>query len=195
MIFGFNTDVHVNDVTYHVQTEDRGARNPVVDSVIYVGGKIVDRVRTPYSPEAATQAEIETMVRNQHRAVLESIRSGTFTTAKPAAEPLPRPSGYGLRLENPHDIVKDGQLRFEFHLWNRVQAAPAEGASLDVRWWLDGHTPDKIMLQAGEDGSAVLCLPMPPDQRDITLLVCAKGSEGREIAKFHVRGKALASDK
>src|SRR3990167_6424881 len=67
MIFGFNTDVTGKDAVYHVQTEDRGVRNPVVDSIIYVGGKIVDRRRTPYVPAEATQAQIEEMVRQQHK--------------------------------------------------------------------------------------------------------------------------------
>lgn len=191
MIFGFNTDVHVSNITYHVQTEDRGTKNPVVDSVIYVGGKIVDRVQTPYNPEAVTEAEIEAMVRRQHRELLESIRSGTFTAAP---EPLPLPLGYGLRLVNQSDIVRDGQLLLEFRVWNRAQSAPAPGASLDVRWSQDGEAPQKMLLRAGSEGEALVSIPAPESGREITLLVCVKGDEGREIAKFRVRGKTAASD-
>ena len=84
MIFGFNTDVSGKDAVYHVQTEDRGVKNPVIDSIVYVGGEIVDRVRTPYVPQETDQAEIEAMVRNQHRQLVESIRSGSLC-ALPAA--------------------------------------------------------------------------------------------------------------
>ncbi len=188
MIFGFNTDVHINDVTYHVQTEDRGGKNPVVDSMIYVGGKIVERVRKPYNPEAVTQPEIEAMVRNQHRELLESIRSGTFVaSAQTASQPLPPPSGYGLRLMNPDGIAGDGQFRFEFAVWNRTRAEPAQGASLDVRWMPDGEPVREIALQSGDEGEAVACFPIPEGEREITLLVCVQGSEGREIAKFRIR--------
>jgi len=54
MIFGFNTDVTGRDGVYHVQTEDRGTKNPVVESVVYVGGKIIAKRRTSYSPAEAT---------------------------------------------------------------------------------------------------------------------------------------------
>ena len=54
MIFGFNTDVTGKDAVYHVQTEDRGAKHPVIDSIIYVSGRIVDRRQTPYVPGEVT---------------------------------------------------------------------------------------------------------------------------------------------
>ena len=41
MITGFNTDVEYDGRTFHVQTEDRGQRNPVVESLVYSGGEIV----------------------------------------------------------------------------------------------------------------------------------------------------------
>lgn len=195
MIFGFNTDVQRNDVTYHVQTEDRGAKNPIIDSMIYVGGKIVERVRTPYSPAATPQEEVETLVRNQHRELLESIRSGAFQpSASRAPEPPPTLSGYGLRLLNRDGIARDGQLQFEFSVWNRAEAEPAAGALLDLRWMPEGEPSQKVMLQAGDDGEAIACFPVPETARDISLLVCAKGSAGHEIAKFHVGSRLVAGD-
>src|SRR5581483_577150 len=59
MIFGFNTDVPGKDAVYHVQTEDRGAKNPVIESMIYVGGKILGRRRTPYVPSELSREKIE----------------------------------------------------------------------------------------------------------------------------------------
>lgn len=195
MIFGFNTDVQVNDVTYHVQTEDRGAKNPVIDSMIYVGGKIVERVRTPYSPAATPQEEIETLVRNQHRELVESIRSGVFQpSASRAPEPPPSLTGYGLRLLNQDDIARDGQLQFEFAVWNRAEASPAAGALLDLRWMPEGEPPQKVTLQAGDEGESTACFPIPETARDISLLVCAKGSAGHEIAKYRISLKTVAGN-
>src|SRR3990167_4595487 len=114
MIFGFNTDVTGKDAVYHVQTEDRGVRNPVVDSIIYVGGKIVDRRRTPYVPAEATQAQIEEMVRQQHKQLLEEIRGGAFVPSGAHAAPQGPPStGYAVQLRNQTDLVREGQLCFE----------------------------------------------------------------------------------
>ena len=41
MITGFNTDVKHDGSVYHVQTEARGRDNPVLESLVYVGGTIV----------------------------------------------------------------------------------------------------------------------------------------------------------
>ncbi len=38
MNFGFNSNVRVGDVMYHVQTEDRGPSHPFLDTVVYHGG-------------------------------------------------------------------------------------------------------------------------------------------------------------
>ena len=91
MIFGFNTDVPGKDGVYHVQTEDRGARNPVVESIVYVGGKIMGRRRTPYVVAEVTQARIEKMVRRQHKELVEAIRAGTWAPAGDA-HPAPAPA-------------------------------------------------------------------------------------------------------
>ena len=48
MITGFNTDVEYNGRIYHVQTEDRGSSNPVIESLVYAGGEVLASVRTPY---------------------------------------------------------------------------------------------------------------------------------------------------
>src|SRR5262245_29991046 len=125
MIFGFNTDVAGKDGSYHVQTEDRGAKHPVIDSIIYMGGgKIVDRRRTEYDPAQVTPKQIEEMVRKQHKELVDAIRSGAYVRPpsadeKPAAPlatngpgymPVP---GYMIDLLNADDLSLDGQLCFD----------------------------------------------------------------------------------
>jgi hypothetical protein len=54
MITGFNTDVAYEDRTFHVQTEDKGRTNPVVESLVYSGGEIVASRRASYAELAAS---------------------------------------------------------------------------------------------------------------------------------------------
>src|ERR1035437_7705289 len=160
MIFGFNTDVPANGKTYHVQTEDRGAKNPAVDSIIYLGGKIIDRVRTPYDFAKSTQEQIETLVHNQHRELVESIRSGSFAPQAAAPEPeVPPPSGYGIRLLNPGDIERDGQLCFEIAVWDRKDPGPGAGIALDVRWMAGNGEAQRSQLETERDGRAPFSFP------------------------------------
>jgi hypothetical protein len=41
VITGFNTDVKYRGVVYHVQTEDKGTQNPLIETLIYKGGEIL----------------------------------------------------------------------------------------------------------------------------------------------------------
>ena len=49
MITGFNTDVKYRGVVYHVQTEDKGPQNPLIETLIYKGGEILGSRRLPYA--------------------------------------------------------------------------------------------------------------------------------------------------
>jgi hypothetical protein len=97
MIFGYNTDVKAGDTVYHVQTEDRGEKNPVIDSLIYVKGQILDRRLTPYVPGEKTAEQLQEMVKQQHRGLVEAIRGGAY---KPADE-VPSGEGPGASAAGP----------------------------------------------------------------------------------------------
>lgn len=79
MISGFNTDVQHEGHVYHVQTEDRGLDNPVLESLVYIGGTIVAKKRTPYSEQlsnGATEDVISSLLRRQHQVIIAAIKAG-----------------------------------------------------------------------------------------------------------------------
>ena len=189
MILGFNTDVAGKDGDYHVQTEDRGAKSPVIESIVYMGGKILGRRRTSYIPAEVPQEEIEETVRSQHREVVEAIRAGAWVpAAESPAKSLSQPPGYAIRLLNPTDILHGDFLRFQLSVRDREQHSPAGEVTLDIRWLLGGAVAEKQSLHSRADGAAEVWFPMPTDRVYATLLICAQGPGGRELAKFHVRG-------
>ena len=188
MIFGFNTDVVGKDAVYHVQTEDRGAKHPIIDSIIYVSGRIVDRRRTSYVPSEATQAQIEEMVRKQHKELVEAIRSGTFVPAgdSHSAEP-PAPSGYTIQLLNAAGLCHEDQLYFELAVRENGKNQAPHDVSLELRWVVAGAVSISRTMLLGDDGRAEVTFPIPPDQSEAVLLVWAKGPAGKEFSKFHAR--------
>ena len=187
MIFGFNTNVPWNGAVYHVQTEDRGVKNPVIDSIISIGGKIVDRVRTPYIPQVVGPSQIETMLQKQHWQLVESIRSGSFSPAgEQPSTAVPLPDGYAVRLQNPASIYRGDKLVFAVSVWSRTYGVPAQNVSVDARWMKDGYVSQNVTMPTGEDGYAILTFAAPDDGTVRCLLISVEGPEGRELAKFRV---------
>ncbi len=79
MLTGFNTDITHNGVVYHVQTEDKGPANPLILSLVYVGGQILAAKRTHYTrdlAEGATPADLQKKLEKQHKAILALIARG-----------------------------------------------------------------------------------------------------------------------
>jgi hypothetical protein len=87
MITGFNTYVDHEGRVFHVQTEDKGLDNPILESLIYSRGQIVESRRTSYAdltidggdPEPEIQARMEL----QHQAMIREIRNGKFDPEGP----------------------------------------------------------------------------------------------------------------
>jgi len=81
MITGFNTDVPYNGQVFHVQTEDKGKDNPIVESLIYKGGEILGARRTAYSqflPNGYDEKTVIKFMEDQHRSIIEEIKRGAF---------------------------------------------------------------------------------------------------------------------
>jgi hypothetical protein len=85
MITGFNTDVPYMGEVYHVQTEDKGKDNPMVESLIYKGGEILGARRTAYAkflPNGYEEKAVIKFMEEQHRSVIEEVRKGRYAKSK-----------------------------------------------------------------------------------------------------------------
>ncbi len=86
MITGFNTDVKHETKVFHVQTEDRGLANPVVESLVYVGGEILLSKKSPYKDlitgDRVDEKALREMMDLQHRRVIEAVRRGRLNKGK-----------------------------------------------------------------------------------------------------------------
>ncbi|HVF54744.1 MAG TPA: hypothetical protein VM934_01260 [Pyrinomonadaceae bacterium] len=89
MITGFNTDIQYEDVTYHVQTEDKGLETPLILSLVYVGGAILASKRTLYQDliEAGFDEKLLTeRLQRQHKLICAAIRAGRIEDLKRMSE-------------------------------------------------------------------------------------------------------------
>lgn len=86
MITGANTDVDYEGRTYHVQTEDKGRENPVVESLIYCQGEILGTQRHDYAEEIAggyEERRVAEIVERQHQKLIREIRNGLWSEEGP----------------------------------------------------------------------------------------------------------------
>lgn len=87
MITGYNTDVRHGNRVFHVQTEDKGMSNPKIETLIYVGGEILDSYRSSYEDLIAappiTESVIQSRMDEQHRAVIRDIKNGKYDLTPP----------------------------------------------------------------------------------------------------------------
>jgi hypothetical protein len=87
MITGYNTDVRHGNRVFHVQTEDKGLSNPKIETLIYVGGEILDSYRSSYEDltvaPPVTESVIQSRMDEQHRAVIRDIKQGKYDLTPP----------------------------------------------------------------------------------------------------------------
>jgi len=110
MITGFNTDVECADCVYHVQTEDRGLDNPIIESLVYTGGEIVASRKNPYADLIASGCFSEDALMKrmeaQHRELMGEIRHGKFSDEKTR-----KPFGHAIVTNRSFDEVVATFLR------------------------------------------------------------------------------------
>jgi len=81
VITGFNTDVKYRGVVYHVQTEDKGTTNPLIETLIYKGGEILGSRRLPYRDLVKNhddEAAITKLMEDQHKGMIQEVKRGRF---------------------------------------------------------------------------------------------------------------------
>lgn len=86
MITGYNQDVVYKGKVYHVQTEDRGLQNPVIETLVYVGGEILSSYKTSYKElleKGATEKDIQALLEKQHRKIVVDIKLGKHIKEEP----------------------------------------------------------------------------------------------------------------
>ncbi len=78
---GYNSDVTVNGLLYHVQTEDWGRGNPYFMSRVYSQGAVVKSIKTAYAEVLPRDRfdDVETIrlaMKVQHQEILDLLKSG-----------------------------------------------------------------------------------------------------------------------
>ncbi len=197
MSSGFNTDIKVGEHVFHVQTEDRGPAHPVIDTVVYHTGRILHRKSSNYgavdgnSVESVPSAEeIRKLVEVQHRAVIESVRSGALDgelAAANAGAQAVRDAAIQIQLLNPGSWLSAGKVSLELEVSRKTDKQPQPGAQVDAT--IEGALRDgKHSAQSDEQGRVKIQFPLPPlGKGDLALVIQAKADAGKDEIRFSMR--------
>jgi Holliday junction resolvase-like predicted endonuclease len=148
VLTGFNTDIDCDGVTYHVQTEDRGTANPLIESLVYVKGEILATRRTEYSnllEAGAEQPSIQILMERQHRNIVDAIRAGRIDLV--TEPPVSEATDTTVRRRSPAPGKLDG---------SSAEAARLSQKSLDeviADWLAEQRREERVRLrvQGGDD--------------------------------------------
>ena len=175
MAFGHNSKATYNETTYHVQTEDRGVKNPFIDTMVYCYGRVIHRRTNSYYDLLPLTPEKEEALRQrvdaQHKAVVEEIHSGGLQLGLPP-EPAVQvkvkapieshDAAWELQLEllNPRNWLTGRRARLELAV--HIKGSTAAVASARIEGRIEGAAnPAEFTGRTGPDGHAVIEFDMP----------------------------------
>jgi hypothetical protein len=195
MSSGFNTDVHVGDHVFHVQTEDRGPSHPVIDTVVYQHGRILHRQASNYE-EFAGSAEFSAevlgeRVHDQHKRVIEDLRGGAYAAEIAAALELAvRTGGIQVQLLNPTSWLTGGNVSLDVEILRRADRQPQAGAQVEAA--IEGASESSNHAgTSDEQGRVRIEFPLPPlGKGDLALVIHARADAGKDEIRFAMRSRA-----
>ena len=83
---GYNHNVRLSGVVYHVQTEDNATRTEVVTDVFADGGRVIASRREGYASYDGDDLDgfVRALMQRQHKQLMVELRDGCLDGADPA---------------------------------------------------------------------------------------------------------------
>jgi len=191
MLFGHNSNVTVGTDIVHVQTEDRGARHASIDTTVHWHGRVLHRRTHQYLDllplDAARETTLKARVDDQHRAVLEEIRSGKLQLEFPA--PLAA-AQVVLKVELTNAATWLAGKHATLHLTVRDAAGHAVAGAQATARVAGAEIPAEFAAATGADGTAILQFEMPNlSGAEAALVIEASHDGAKGQLRFQLRAK------
>ena len=206
MNFGFNSNVRVGEIIYHVQTEDRGPSHPFLDTVVYLAGRVIYKRSTSYQkfaggaqPNVLAQA-LHERLSEQHQAVIAELEAGTLPLHGKAAEiKLPKAvdpkSALEIQLANPDSWYSPSNMvTLQIELCATGTQQRVSDADVEVCLEYQRRRIPCAESRTDARGCATLEFSMPENVADGTSLVL-RATDGTRFGQLRFRLKAKSGEK
>ncbi|HEU4400946.1 MAG TPA: hypothetical protein VFT43_02460 [Candidatus Polarisedimenticolia bacterium] len=206
MVTGFNTDVEHEGRIYHVQTEDKGLENPIIETLIYMGGEILAARRSSYADlkaQEVSEKQIAERIETQHNRMILDIKEGMYSKKQV------RPFGEGiissksldevvlewlarqaagakiaLQMVSAGGLVEGETAALEFLVSRPSNGEGLAGARVKVKLISTVGKP-KILAEGETDGDGLVALTCPlPVLDGGTSALIIQTSAGKETAEI-----------
>jgi hypothetical protein len=194
MLFGHNSNVTVGADIVHVQTEDRGAGHAFIDTTVHWKGRVLHRRTNNYLDLLPLDGEKENALKsrldNQHRTVIEEIRTGALKLTFPAPAGV-APAALKLELMNAKGWLSGKHATLQLMVRD---AAGNAAAGAETRARVEGADgPAEFSTLTGNDGGATLQFEMPKlTGAEVALLIEASRGSAKGHLRFQLRAKPRA---
>lgn len=188
-IFGFNTDVKLADVVYHVQSEAR-QNDLLLQTLVFVKGQCVGKQAFSYAhelshPGFSTEA-IHELLKTQHKTVLDAIQQGQVAVLNSGSE-VQDVGGAGLSLQWTTAAAGDAAaLPVSFRVLDFGQAAT--GADVVVRGVIASDGLELARGIADNAGAVELSIPLTEEVLARGAVMVQATRQGKSVTrKFRVK--------
>jgi hypothetical protein len=202
MLFGHNSNVEARGTTYHVQTEDRGTTNALIDTTVYFNGRVLHRRTNNYFDllplNPGREQALKVRLDEQHRAVVEELRTGALHLALPREEKATASSAelvtasatgvLSLELINAKTWLTGKRALLQIVVRNEARQAVG-GATVVAR--VDGAAEvTQFSAKTGASGQAQFEFDIPRlAGGEPALVIEASKGNARGHLRFQLRGK------
>jgi hypothetical protein len=152
LITGYNTEVKRKGRVYHVQTEDKGASNPIIETLVYVdGGQIIHSQQYDYSGLVqggkCDEKILLTYLESQHRRIMRWCSGGKFDEDGPPSFGSTIVSGRSFD-EVVLDFIKEQESSEPIEVVLAEEFKPALGSECHFRLLVRGTSGRKPVPRA-----------------------------------------------
>ncbi|HKT49774.1 MAG TPA: hypothetical protein VJV96_05735 [Candidatus Angelobacter sp.] len=185
-IFGFNTDVKVGDVVYHVQSEAR-QRDMLLQTMVFVKGQCVGKRAVSYAQKSAepdfSEQAMHEFLKSQHKAVLEAIQHGRVNTILGSDSSIQDVGNGGLTLNwmNASEIPDGPAVSMQFQVLDEGNSVA--GANVSVSSAASNSAPAIASATTDVAGNATIRFSLTPEMLEDSSVMARAEHQGKSATR------------
>jgi hypothetical protein len=187
-IFGFNSNVQRDGVTYHVESQARQS-DLLLQTMIFVKGQCVGKHAFSYAAMTLdpgfSEDAMHDLLKAQHKRMIDALEHSPIAEmlVSPAEVPDVGGSGLAIKWTNAADQARDNEIVLKLQVLD--SGAPVVGANVSVRPYAAGDS--RVLGQSSSDSSGAVALVIPVTGADSAVLAQAMHGAKSATRKLRLR--------